>query len=502
MIPSTPRRHGPNIGKRRGNTPDLSRSAKSLSHSTKMARIFQEASAGLQETTTTPSRNMLANTRRSRIPLSQHTDRVPLKMTPIGADSGFSPQRIGCPSEVRPEPTMPTTAAPTPPAIPYDQLLPNPVPYNDTPSVAKYVTSGNWDPPSSGFEESAATTKEVSASGSDVDTRLRDFPSSPPVVSFDVDDGECHSSHGVPLVISVPHLESHHTNRFFIEAWLNQILNSPDQGTACELQLPCSEGNDQEGLPHTTVIPQAHSIEGASILALDESCRVPSRASSNKENVHPISSPLAGTPPTLAPLPSGSPLAFLSSALCHTETPSRTRLPFTSSSASRFQHPRTPRGLFTVAPTRRKKNQPTASGESNGTRIVEITRVIEDRTSSVPFQACKLHRNSAFDIHEDPVEPDDVQLSPAVTCFRKGRGPKRAKARCASYYDTDILGENTSPVPGRGHLAKGKRKMGKERRVFATHDESEEMCTPRAFVEEAEGAEFGYRVRGQASGGL
>lgn len=36
--------------------------------------------------------------------------------------------------------------------------------------------------------------------------------------------------------------------------------------------------------------------------------------------------------------------------------------------------------------------------------------------------------------------------------------------------------------------------MGKERRVLGTHDEREEMCTPGAFVKEAEGAEFEYRA--------
>ena len=44
--------------------------------------------------------------------------------------------------------------------------------------------------------------------------------------------------------------------------------------------------------------------------------------------------------------------------------------------------------------------------------------------------------------------------------------------------------------------------MGKERRVLGTHDESEEMCTPEAFVKAAGGAEFEYRARGEAREGL
>ena len=497
-IPSTPRRHGPNIGKRRGYTPDLSRSAKSSSHSTKMAKIFQEASAGLQNTTTTPSRNMSANTRRSRLPLSRHADRAPLNMTPIGADSIFSPQRLGVPSEVRLKPTLQTIAAATPPAIPYDQVFPTPMPHIDTPCGAKCVDCGNWDPPSSGFAEPAALTNEALNSGSDSDTRSRDFPSSPPVVGVDVDDGECHSSHGVPLIIPVPHLEPNETNKFFIEAWLNDVSDSspvPDASTTCEPQLPCSGGDDQEDLHYIPVMPQAYSFKEAAISPLNESRRAPSRASSDKENVHPLSSSLAGPPPTLTPLPLSSPTAFLSSALCPVETPSRTKISITSSSASRFQQLHTPRGLFAVAPTRRKKNQPAALEDGNGTMTDKSTRLIENRISSALSQGSKTPSKSAFvDIHEDPVEPDEVQLSPAVTCFRKGRGPKRAKARCASYYDTDILGENTSPVSRRGDMVTGKRKMGKERRVLGTHGESEELCTPEAFVEEAEGAEFEYRV--------
>lgn len=39
--------------------------------------------------------------------------------------------------------------------------------------------------------------------------------------------------------------------------------------------------------------------------------------------------------------------------------------------------------------------------------------------------------------------------------------------------------------------------MGKERMVLGTHAESEELCAPKAFVTEAEGADFEYMVQGE-----
>ena len=379
------------------------------------------------------------------------------------------------------------------------------MPYNDTPCGAKHVDYGNREPPSSGFAEPAAITREASSSGSDLNTRLRDLPSSPLVIGLDVDDEECHSSHGVPLIISVTHPEPNKIDKFFIEAWLNDVPNSclvPDVSSACESQLPCPGGDYSKALDKTPRMPQGYSFEEAAVPLLNESCRTPSRASSNKENVHPLLSPLVGPPPTLTPLPLSSTRGFHTSSLCPIETPSRTKLPFTSSSASRFQQFRTPGGFFAVTPARQKMHQPTASGESAGTMTDKTTHVNDNRTTPVPIPAPKLHSNSVFEIHEDPIKPDGIQLSPAVECFRKGRGPKRAKARCASYYDTDVLGENTSPLSGRGGMAKAKRKMGKERRPLGMHDESEEICTPKAFVEKAEGAKFEYRVQVQARQGL
>ena len=285
MIPSTPRRHGSNIGKRRAYTPDLSRSAKSLSHSTKMAKIFQEASAGLQETALTPPRQMSANTSRSRLPLPQHKNRMTPNISSIGADPIISPQLLRLRSEARPETTLPTTVAPTPPTIPYDQVIPTPMPYPDTPCGAKYVDRGNWDPPSSGFAEPAAILKGVSNSGSDLDSLPRDFPSSPPAICANLDDGECHSSHGVPLIVPVPYPEPDETNKFLVEAWLKDVPNSspvPDASTASEPHLPCSGGDDQTNLYHTPMISRSCSSEDAAVAPQDGSCHVPSRASSNK----------------------------------------------------------------------------------------------------------------------------------------------------------------------------------------------------------------------------
>ena len=437
----------------------------------------------------TPSRHMSANTRRPRIPPSQHQDRIPLNLQSVGPGLLLIPQQIGTPSKARQEPMLRTIAAPPPPEIPYDQVFPTPMPYHDTPCGAMHVPCDDWEPPSSGFGKSVAITKEASNSGSDLSTRLRDFSLSPPEVDVDVDDGDCHSTHGVPLIISVPSPEPNKSNTFYIDAWLNDVLKiSPesDASTAHEPQLPCSGAEDQEHLHPTLTMPEVSSPKGAITSPLDKSFRAPSQTSSNKENIHPTSSPLAAPPRIITPLPSSSSPRFRPSELRPTENPSHPKLPSTISSASRFQPLRTPGSLFAVAPTRRRQKQPTVPQEDSAIMTDKSTDVATKHIS-VALQVRNTRINSVFDIHEDT-----DKLSPAVTCFRKGLGPKRIKARCVSYYDTDILGENTSPTLGRGDSAGGKRKVGKDRRILGTHEESEGMCTPKAFTEEAEDARFDY----------
>lgn len=82
-------------------------------------------------------------------------------------------------------------------------------------------------------------------------------------------------------------------------------------------------------------------------------------------------------------------------------------------------------------------------------------------------------------------EDEDVQLrikelSPNVTPFRKGKGPKRS--RCASYYDSDLLSPPFSRAPG--------SRKGKEREVLAERSASasitEELDMDRIEDEEAE----------------
>ncbi|KAI4124254.1 MAG: hypothetical protein LQ347_005804 [Umbilicaria vellea] len=447
---------------------------------------------------------MSANTGRPRLAFPRQDGRATHNATRIGTHFTFSPQRVKG-VEVKPEPAISTTAALTPPTLLYDQACPTSMPYTDTPCGAEYAGCGNWDPSSSGFANPAVITKGSSDSGSDLDTRLKDFPSSPPVVGVDLDDGECHSSHGVPLIISVPLPEPENTTRYSVEAWLKGVPESSpvaDAGINYDPQSSWSGEDKQESSHHAPVIPHPCSREGAAISPLPESRHAPSGASSDKENVHPLSSPFGGPPPAFTPLPLSSSPPFATSSLCCIETPSRTKLPFIPSSASRFQPLRPPRGLFGIAPTRQNKHDTTAAMDDNDAVIGKPTRPVKIRIPSIPFPTRKFHGTSAFDIHEDPVDPVDVQLSPAVTCFRKGRGAKRAKARCASYYDTDIVGENTSPMSERGDLAKGKRKLGREKMVLGTHEESEELCTPKAFVTEAEGADFVYMVQGEVLRGL
>lgn len=64
-------RPSPNIAKRRIQTPSLTRTVASPSHSTRMAQIFQDAQTSLQADSiacNSPSRQFSSNTKRTRIP--------------------------------------------------------------------------------------------------------------------------------------------------------------------------------------------------------------------------------------------------------------------------------------------------------------------------------------------------------------------------------------------------------------------------------------------------
>jgi hypothetical protein len=83
-------------------------------------------------------------------------------------------------------------------------------------------------------------------------------------------------------------------------------------------------------------------------------------------------------------------------------------------------------------------------------------------------------------------------LSPNVELHRKGRSPK--KERCASYWDDDLwIGIGDEPDGAFGSEGEDEPRKGKK--VLGVSGRSEELTREKPFVDQADGAPFGFRVR-------
>lgn len=267
-------------------------------------------------------------------------------------------------------------------------------------SPSPKTANADQEPPSSGYVPSFRTVQPLSTPDS-VQESFHDRWHLPRRCSssMSLDSDECHSTHGVPLIMPFSDKGSESAQKANVDAWLNDI-----DGKA---EIPCPDATTSEAdvqgirLQQTKRLKECHGEPST-----------PLRTSSNKENVSPmrdVSSPLERLSQDLS----------ISTPL-HLRNP---RIPLNMGrripSATRFPHPCTPQGHLSLPPRRKRA-----------------------RTEDTNPQD--------FTIREDELSHALANLSPSVERHRKGDRPRRE--RCHSYWDDDIL-EPGSPGHRRAHAS-------------------------------------------------
>ena len=272
---------------------------------------------------------------------------------------------------------------------------------------------------------------------------------------FDEYEEECHSSHGVPLVISAKTAQTSKPNNL-VDAWLEEVLaHSPHPGSKEKVSVSTVGRNLP--LPQTPKKPIVHTKT------------TPSRRVSNKENIAPSTAALSWSD-----LDSPRQADASSQPSFHRSSSTSSRKSSmvdqnTLISASYSQQADQLRGILKLPPEHK-----------NATDAVQLHTKDEKPRTPITFSA-KISNSGGRLYFEscDDVEPaTPVGLSPDVECFRKGKGPKRV--RCPSYYDQDIFPE-LAPTAWKGKSNGGKGGVGKGRQ--ALNDRKDIECRKSTEVE-------------------
>jgi len=512
ISPTTPRKATPNTSRRRRGTPNLTRAEATPSHRVKMAIIFQEAAAEIQESLAqhTAGNASVPNTKRNRISLATYMQRYKEKRNrqPKASEPPFDVQS-----------NLQAIHAPTPPE---EQLLPAPpLPSHDSSCAFPVRTTGK-EPLSSGF---------TSPVGPESNARYGKLPLSSSILPPGSDDGECHSTHGVPYIItpqeSAPEVPPQMRN---IDAWLDKLMDpAPEPAPRSPLRSsvvsdlgrssPCAPLFSKKlrrpiTRTKTCVFPTASApgprqpsflyappTKPWCLVSLDK-VEGTARNTSNKENLPPptragswnsvISSPPRNSPPhtnavaspTDQPTKDTSPSLFLTP---HHHTPSPNRIP----SSTRAKSPALFLTPYLSAPPRRPPhlsplpNKYTKSSppfphfrpgspsprpfpfaicedEDDYTSIrpdeIAYPATNNNRTPHPKVKVVDKHDPWAIDSRDLEPEGEMPRLSPDVEVLRKGRGRGEwRRLRCGSYWDEDIVPEFS---PKRGCAEGGKGGQG------------------------------------------
>lgn len=431
-----PGRPAPNSGRKRTPLPSLSRNQSSPSHSAKMSSLFHDAAASIYSTTR-PAMTSL-NSARPRIPAysSRHTkfgqsgadfkcvmsntasqwgrserefsscapkvqrrnrcleanSQLPLKSPLATLQSDFAGP-AGCPN-----PSLPIADALDDECYPSDQeqdneggieLLQERQTTPPPPRFSKFETPENLNHPKKTFSKL--------------------LPSSPPANSSESDSDECHSSHGVRYIMPYSHADAERAQQVSIDTWLEEVLSTDREDS--EKAEPADAQGEMTAPPRLCTLPSSFT-----------SRQTISRTSSNKENAPPM-------------LSSSSPKQDLPEFIPCTRPPSRFRpQDHSKSSLNGVTAPKwqtcslSPgRGPLSAPPKRKKLYS-------------------DWKTQSSPQQVTA---DRDFRIYEEELAGALAKLSPSVVQHRKGRGPQRKRERCASYWDTDIWGEESPACRGK-----------------------------------------------------
>ena len=245
-----------------------------------------------------------------------------------------------------------------------------------------------------------------------------------------------------------------------IETWLSGVEKSPQNPMYSNTQAQRPQLGRFNAKNDTTAqltFPTKCELQNGPFNAPQPPNRkIPSRTSSNKENVSPMKS---------------SPSPVYSGILRLITTPSRfqnsnIQTATESVAALHFAHLPKPQGHLSLPPRRKKS-----------------------RVSS-EMKADRSRSRKDFTIHDDQLDDALAQLSPDVELRRKGRRPKRE--RCMSYWDEDIL-----PLSSPCSLTEtGSRSVSvkKGKRVLGESLQTAELTKQKSFTAEAESAAFDFHV--------
>ncbi len=496
--PSTPSRPSPNIAKRRGGTPSLVRTVPSPGHSSKMAQIFQDAQASLQSDwvgSSTPSRRLSSNTRRTRIPRLQlqqgtlHDHQLP----PIMA--GAQSIRSTTPSEIAPTSKLPPIYANTPPELPCSPLYPTPQPvFSSEMDTASLIMS---EPISSGFATSVEPeSRRKVREGLPTLPHANQSPeslSAMPAPKENLSPHEhameslLHSSPSFCLPMRGPNLRRrviYPTQRdevLGVDAWLKDIPevspgNTPSVKRVKKVGPPKQTRRTPPWRKEIKDIIK-DSVPSARNMSPGKIPQRP-RSSSNKENQSPLKdSPVqdTGLPRNVLyryaeqpAYPPKTPHQLVMEPLAPSKTPSSYR--FTDyrdegNSTMGTEQAMTPRGLFSHPPRRKRQK---AS--------------VDLRLSQLPTRP-----ENSFVIAEDE---EAVTLSPDVEPYRKENRPRRN--RCVSYFDEDVIVSPTARKTAEGRVEERNTGINahKGREVLGESIFSGDSTKPKAFMEGVEDCEF------------
>ncbi|KAG7007680.1 hypothetical protein G7Y79_00008g023180 [Physcia stellaris] len=393
-----------------------------------MTAIFRDAAIPLQNLAS-PSSSWQSNTKRSRIPLSQarnihfgsfYSESVREDAQADDLPDVELPEHMRSPINNSSSSFISYRKASTPPEVPCGLRFP-PLPFGDSPPSLQSESA----PDKEGRQVSYPSLDGWAA------------PSSlPRTATYDSLDEECHSTHGVPLILPVHQTHSTSSPKSSVHAWLDSV---PASSTTEPSSPHDSNPQSKSPIPKSSTPP---TILTSSPKRLPLKPQTPSPNSSNKENHTPKTPSSPSYSPSYSPTPVLQTTHYLSANLARfgvslpsapgpkspTPDPSTPSPPSNQRSRAPSPSPHRVRSGYLSQPPKRQRARTVSN--SDGGRAIPI-----------------LESRPTFTIYEDEHGGEDtVRLSPGVETYRKGKGTKRE--RCVSYWDEDILGRGTAASDG------------------------------------------------------
>lgn len=513
----TPCRMAPNSGRKRRPAHALSRATPTPSHGVKMSGIFHDAAVSLEACYTNPSPST-PNIKTFSLPIRQA--RGPFGHTG-GQDRFASPQ-------FRHSPKLDSTSASgwrasTPPAIPYSPAFPTPLPIRLSPCQCPNTHIGGEEAKESG--ESHLAQPIISESRQDVSTgnvtypklnqwKMRGLSSVASSLSSD-----CHSSHGVPVVIPIP--SKSHDKVETIDTWLSEVCE-PDTAQSPNdkpytPQSPYHMPRTPESPDHQSYFPPSPCTRN-----LRENGGSPSKQNFQSSPKRPFTS-LSSFPHPQVVLPEHAKAGTMSASSSTMESshPVYPILPGTGAiplSIYRCATPSPPQNYSITSPKslfsfpKFRPLVPSATSGAHPSSISSLGPCIPSDTgdrrrkrrrvrspSDVPIfarSAIRLTQTNSSNEEMAPVK----DLSPHVERYRKGYGPQ--PARRPSYWDCDILGARANGEGQGDEDTVDEKKVteqfwdgiGDERKVMGESERSENLTSAKTLVGGMENAKSGLGV--------